>query len=328
MTASLKFLEPRDQKGIWFACDNGMFWPPIPAQFPKDMILLFKATCGVDSIQMISFSDDIYGYCDGEGLFNTKYSKNTSFHQQLVGPLLFLRATDDSKKNDQQQEDDDGNDGGEFPVTWSELIQTFSHSHNACGWPLTTNEKQKKASMASRKCLPSVTATSFIPKNVWDALWPANDDDDDGEPSAKKPKVDNVVEKKPLRECKDWYLVPTVYRGHILPLTMVKLNLANAAKVDGDENRSTRGMFVRREKIVDPRKPYSKNGKLVDTVSLTFLTVQADCQRPESIAHFLQDGSLVRGQVNCFAFECEEADSGYFEDIIQDIKEDNFWQKI
>lgn len=155
-----------------------------------------------------------------------------------------------------------------------------------------------------------------------------HDDDDDND----------VADVKKTADCKSWFWAPLVYRGRSVAIMTAKIAAiakkssknndddVDDKKVDGDAADAEhdfhfykRGALVRRERIVDPRLPYSSTStNLIDTVSLTFLTVENERQVPESIAHFARDGTLVRAQANCFGFGCQETDASYFIGVVKD----------
>lgn len=112
--------------------------------------------------------------------------------------------------------------------------------------------------------------------------------------------------------CDAWFHAPTLWNGKPLPIT--------AGRVEADDrtiNRYKCGALVRRGRIVQ----YPK-GAPIDTVSFTILTVEGSVQRPMAIAHFAQDGTLVRAQVNCFAMGILPDDGSYFEEFAEELRED------
>jgi hypothetical protein len=104
---------------------------------------------------------------------------------------------------------------------------------------------------------------------------------------------------------------PTILNGKWLAITSMLVE----TKVN-----ALPGVFVRRELIIDPRE-YPSDDRKIDTISVTVLTVDDDdddsvIQRPLAIAHFLEDGTLVRAQANNGKFgRCFDVDADYFATI-------------
>ena len=177
----------------------------------------------------------------------------------------------------------------EAPLTWHDVCKALEHTHHGCGWPLAAAEKKNKPfsikqSIASDKSLPK----QLMGKKVWNALWG---------------KASDAMFHSALRHvCED-------AQDETASLTDVAVSLQSFRL----------GAVAFRQRIRDPRQPYPCDD-YVDTVAFMLLTVEGGRQRPNSIAHFLSDGTLVRSQVNAFLSGAVEDNGMYIAGYADELK--------
>jgi len=173
--------------------------------------------------------------------------------------------------------------GNDIAITWKKLSTILARTHHVCGWPLTLEEKRGKP-VPMDDDIPKEALTRIVPPEIVSALWTENS-------TAQ-------------------YWRPTKVDGKALPIDQVC--------AEGTYARS--GCIVQRRQIPDPREPYP--GSLIDVLEITLLTLEGGKQRPMAIGHFLQDGTLVRSQVNCYGMGILTDEGQYFAEYADEVEDE------
>lgn len=176
--------------------------------------------------------------------------------------------------------------GNDIGITWKKLSTALARTHHVCGWPLTLEEKRGKA-VPMDDGIPKDVVTRIVPSEVVSALWSQHG-------------------ALPFAQ----YWKPTKVDGKALPIDQV------CAK--GTYARC--GCIVQRRQIPDPREPYP--GPLIDVLEMILLTLEGGKQRPMAIGHFMQDGTLVRSQVNCYGMGILAEEGQYFAEFADEVEDD------
>lgn len=164
-----------------------------------------------------------------------------------------------------------------IPLSRSSFLTALEKNQlmHPCLWPLTSCESRQRI-FPIDETLPPL-ALQLIPQDIWDQLWAGS---------------------------KSWFLSRCKIGEIVVELTQIQ--------VANQPGKVTTGALVRREQIPDPKMPYNNKNTRVEVVSITLITIFRGRQRAQAIGHFTQDGKIVRAQVNCYNYGCEEDNGKYF----------------